>query len=46
MLDKPEYALDNMLFYIACAHGSWVLFEICIARTYMNSGVNLEQRIK
>lgn len=46
MLDKPEYLLDQIFFYVAIAHFGWVVFEVCIARTYMNSGVNLEQRIK
>ena len=31
---------------MAIAHVSWLLFEMCMFRSYLNRGINLEQRIK
>ena len=46
MLEKPEYTLDTAVMIIGLVHCTWLLFEMCMFRSYLNKGVNLEQRIK
>ena len=46
MLEKPVYSLDQAVLYVAIIHMAWLLFELCMFRSYLNKGVNLEQRIK
>ena len=42
MLEKPVYSLDQAVLYVAIIHMAWLLFELCMFRSYLNKGVNLE----
>ena len=35
-MDKPDYKLDTVVFWVAIVHVSWLMLELVFQRSYLN----------